>query len=115
MKRIAWSKLPYWLKGGITGAVLFLIIWNILFLTAYFFVIQKLWDLLFYIAYPIFYPTVKFLNFLFGSCFSLQRCFSRLPVIFILSTLIEGFILGAVIKSVSFTRKLYFQRKKKQR
>lgn len=113
MKKIAWNNLPCWLKGGITGAVLFLVIWNILFLIAYLFVIQKLWDLLFYIAYPIFYITVKSLNFLLGGCFSLQRCFSRLPVIFILSTLIEGFILGVIIKSVKFTRKLYFKKKNK--
>jgi len=86
--------LPCWIKGGITGALVFLVLWNFLFIIAYIFIIPQLWEFLFYIAYPIMHPIVKLMNIFFGACYTASSCFFRLPVIFILISAVEGFILG---------------------
>ena len=106
-----YRNLPVWVKGGIRGAVFFLVVWNILFLLAYLFGILGLWDFLFYISYPIMSPIVKLTNILFGTCYSATRCFGRLPFIFILMTFVEGFIVGSVVQY--FKEKVIRKSKKK--
>jgi len=107
-----WKNLPVWVKGGIRGAVFFLAIWNILFLLAYLFGISGLWNFLFYIAYPTMSIIVKLTNVLFGTCYSATRCFSRLPLIFILMTFVEGFIVGSAVQY--FKEKVITKPKKKK-
>jgi|WetSurMetagenome_2_1015567.scaffolds.fasta_scaffold446634_2 hypothetical protein len=93
-----WNRLHPLLKGGIIGSVLFFIIWNLAFLLAYVLILPGLWYVLFYVSYPTLQPTVHILNFLFGNCYSATRCYFRIPFIFVIGTLVEGFVLGAIIE-----------------